>query len=279
MDDYDDYDETEAYMASLQGPTFYGTHQGSQQYGTQQRLRGPAPRAFATTPPGMRRNQYNSGNRSERGRYWVDEQPVMRDFKWSTITTKIPEIPPITEKAHIKQICLTQFMQKLESTKGDWADKTEALANEFNMIPNLESQAQGIIEDIETMDSAVYRYNAGELLSSTYTTVPIGNGADFTNDERRDIHWYKFGMDVDPSLMTVGNTGIETNRFPSVKTFTVYIRASRDNNGLRPEITKNISGIIRSKWYKSTISRETIGHRQSRERTTRRQIQMNTRHN
>ena len=56
MSDDDRYDEDEAYYASLQGPAYYGTHQGSQ------RLRGPVsrasvPRAFATTPPGMRRGQ------------------------------------------------------------------------------------------------------------------------------------------------------------------------------------------------------------------------------
>ena len=38
MEDYDEYDPTSEYYASLEGPAVYGTHQASQ------RLRGPARR-------------------------------------------------------------------------------------------------------------------------------------------------------------------------------------------------------------------------------------------
>ena len=196
MSDDDRYDEDEAYYASLQGPAYYGTHQGSQ------RLRGPAsrasvPRAFATTPPGMRRDHHQPQRRSERDRYWVNEQPVLRNFVWSTITTKLPEIPPMTEKAMVKMTCLTQFIKKLRNTKGDWMDKTEGLANEFSsMIPNLDAQAETIIDDMDTLDSDIYNYQAGELLDSTYAAVVVGNGANFTAKQRNNIHWYKFAMDV-----------------------------------------------------------------------------------
>ena len=76
MEDYDEYDPTNAYFASLQGPSVYGTHQASQ------RLRGPARReqtfTFAATPPGSRNRQ--TSQRNSRPTYWIDDQPVLHDL-------------------------------------------------------------------------------------------------------------------------------------------------------------------------------------------------------
>ena len=102
MEDYDEYDPTNAYFASLQGPSVYGTHQASQ------RLRGPARReqtfTFAATPPGSRNRQ--TSQRNSRPTYWIDDQPVLHDLTYASVTAKVPKIPPITETAAIKHTCL-----------------------------------------------------------------------------------------------------------------------------------------------------------------------------
>ena len=170
MEDYDEYDPTDAYFASLQGPSVYGTHQASQ------RLRGPARReqtfTFAATPPGSRNRQTNQ--RNSRPTYWIDDQPVLHDLTYASVTAKVPKIPPITETAAIKHTCLQEFITKMRNATGTWNDKTEATASEFsNIIPNLESQARGLIDDMQQMDSNVYNYQAGELLNSMYERIVV----------------------------------------------------------------------------------------------------------
>ena len=48
-------------------------------------------------------------------------------------------------------------------------------------------------------DSDVFTYQAGELLNASYENVQIGNAVNFTQPERRNIHWYRFVMGVDSS--------------------------------------------------------------------------------
>ena len=93
--------------------------------------------------------------------------------------------------SEFSKTCLSDFgYEKFpDSLKhGKWTDKTEATTNEFVSIPNLDSQAKNIMDDMEQLDSNVYNYQAGELINSMYKVVAIGNGADFTNNERCDIH-------------------------------------------------------------------------------------------
>ena len=96
--DYEDGDAT--YFDSLAGPMNYGTHQASHQ----QRLTAPIRRTFATTPPGMRRNSSTQTQRNEgRERYWVNEQPVLKDLEWSFIKCKVSHIPPDTKKSSTRK--------------------------------------------------------------------------------------------------------------------------------------------------------------------------------
>ena len=130
MNDDDNFD----YFQSLQGPAQYGSHQASQQ-----RLREPIRRSqaqtFAATPPGMRTRQTATRSRNDREEYWVDEQPVLEDLSHVSVNAKVPVILPITEKASIKQQCLLQFVKNLKQTKGDWTDKTDAIANRIFTSP------------------------------------------------------------------------------------------------------------------------------------------------
>ena len=234
MNDDDDFD----YFQSLQGPAQYGSHQASQRL--REPIRRPQAQTFAATPPGMRTRQATTRNRIDREEYWADEQPVLEDLSHVSVHAKVPVIPPITERASIKQQCLMQFVKNLKQTKGEWTDKTDAVANKFiKHVPNLESQAKTIMDDMEMFDSDVYEYNAGELLDSTYQTIQLGNNNNFLVQERENTHWYRFAMDVDPANMNVGND-INTNSFPPMRTYTVFVRASRHNDRLRAEITKNI---------------------------------------
>ena len=76
-------------------------------------------------------------------------------------------------------------MKNLKQTKGDWTDKTDAIANKFyKHVPNLESQATTIMDDMEMLDSNVYEYNAGELLDSTYQPIQLGNQQNFSVQEK-----------------------------------------------------------------------------------------------
>ena len=46
-------------------------------------------------------------------------------------------------------------------------------------------------------------------------------------------------MNVDPLNIQVGGTGMNVNKFLTLKTFTVYVRAARGSTALKAVITKN----------------------------------------
>ena len=106
----DDYNST-AYFESLDD---YGQDytNNNDQY---QRLSGL--RAFATTPPGGRRGA-TSYDRNNRATYWQSNGPIYDISEWNSVKAKLPKVPPITEPAHIKTICLNQLTTKVKEASG-----------------------------------------------------------------------------------------------------------------------------------------------------------------
>jgi hypothetical protein len=55
--------------------------------------------------------------------------------------------------------------------------------------------------------------------------MTIGGSVNFTNGKRALICWFQFALTVDPKEVNVGHLNVEPTKFPSKRTYTVFVRA------------------------------------------------------